>query len=233
MISIIIPALNEENYLPKLLDSINRQAYKDYEIIVADANSKDSTVKIARKYGCKVVKGGGLPGISRNRGVKTAKGDILLFLDADSVIGKDFLADAVKEMENRNLDAAGTFLKPLSNKIIDRIFLGIFNFWTYATQAFYPNACGSGIFCKRWLHEKIKGFDEEIKLSEDMDYVKRAGKLGKFGIIRNPKVIYSMRRYDREGRLKVGFKLFLSVLYRLIFGEIRSNVFNYKLKYKR
>ena len=232
MISIIIPTFNEEKYLPKLLKCIKKQTYKNYEIIVADANSKDKTRQIAKNYGCKIVKGG-LPAIGRNNGAKTAKGNILLFLDADSMIEKWYLKSALKDMEKRRFDVAGSYLYSLSGKFIDKFFLGIFNAWIYATQSFYPNACGSGIFCKKWLHNKVKGFDETIKLSEDMDYVRRAGKYGKFRIIKNSRIIYSMRRYEKEGRLKVGLKLFLSALYRIFFGEIKSDVFKYDLRYRK
>ena len=51
ILSIIIPTYNEEEYLPLLLESIKQQDFRDYEIIVADANSKDNTVKIAEEYG--------------------------------------------------------------------------------------------------------------------------------------------------------------------------------------
>ncbi len=232
MLSIIIPTYNEEKCLPKLLDSIRKQEYKNYEVIIADANSGDRTRQIAKKYGCRVVKGG-MPAVGRNNGAKMAKGDILLFLDADSLIGNGFLENALRDIKKRNLDAAGTYLHPLSKNMLDRIFLGIFNLWIYSTQYFYPNACGSGIFCKKDLHDKIKGFDETIRLSEDMDYARRTGKHGKFRIIKNSRLIYSMRRYEKEGRFKVGLKLFLSAVYRLFFGEIRSDVFKYDLKYRK
>lgn len=230
MISIIIPAFNEEKDLPNLMDCIKRQTYKDYEIIVADAKSTDETRQIAKKYGCKIVNSRELPGIGRNNGAKIAKGNILLFLDADSLINDDFLENSLKDFKKRKLDAAGSYLHPASDKLIDKIFLGIFNIWIYITQSFYPNACGTGIFCKKWLHKKISGFDESIKLSEDMDYAKRCGKIGRFRVLKNSKVIYSMRRYDKEGRFKVAFKLFLSALYRIFFGEIRSDVFKYNLR---
>ena len=64
-LSIIIPTYNEEEYLPNLLKSIESQKFKDYEVIVADANSCDNTVKIAKNYGCTVVQGG-MPGVGRN-----------------------------------------------------------------------------------------------------------------------------------------------------------------------
>jgi len=61
MFSVIIPSLNEEKYLGRLLDSIQQQHLKPAEIIIADAHSKDRTREIARKYGCKIVDGEGIP----------------------------------------------------------------------------------------------------------------------------------------------------------------------------
>ena len=233
MLSIVIPTLNEQNYLPKLLESIKKQSYKDYEIIVADANSSDNTRQIARKLGCKLTGSGGLPAVGRNNGAKIAKGDVLFFIDADVILDKDFLEKSLLEFESRKLGVAGCFIRPIGNNILDKMFFGIFNFWIFSTQLFYPNASGSGIFCRRKLHEEIKGFDETIKLSEDMDYVKRAGKIAKFRILMKAKSHVAMRRFEKEGRLKVGLKLLLSVFHRLIFGEIRSDVFKYNLKYKK
>ena len=232
MISIIIPAFNEEKYLPGLLECIKKQTYGDYEIIVADANSRDKTRQIAKKNGCRVVKGG-MPAVGRNNGANAAKGDIFLFLDADSLIDWDFLKNSLEDFEKRKLDVAGSLLYPASNKTVDKIFIAVFNIWACATQFFYPNACGTGIFCRNWLHKKVNGFDDSIKLSEDMDYVKRCGRIGKFRILKNSKVVYSMRRYFKEGRLKVGFKLLISAFYRPLFGEIRSDVFKYDLKYRK
>ena len=74
--------LEEEEYLPKLLESIKSQDFTDYEIIVADAQSDDNTREIAKEYGCIVVEGG-LPGPGRNRGAEVAQGEMLLFLDSD------------------------------------------------------------------------------------------------------------------------------------------------------
>ena len=232
MISIIIPALNEEKYLPKLLNCIKKQTYKNYEIIVADAESKDKTVQIAKKYKCKIAKGG-MPAVGRNNGAKTAKGDVFLFLDADVKFDKNFLKNAIEEFNSRKLDIAGCYIRPLGNNFIDRIFFEIFNLWTAITQFFYPNASGSGIFCKRWLHKKVNGFDETIKLSEDMDYAKRCGKYGKFRILSSARSYVEMRRFEKEGRFKVGFKLLLSEIYRIFFGEIRSDIFRYNLRYRK
>src|SRR3989344_4068217 len=121
MLSIIIPTLNEGKYLPKLLECIKNQTYSDYEIVVADAGSKDRTIGIARKYGCKVVKGG-MPSVGRHNGAKAAKGSLLLFLDADMKFDRNFLENSVEEMMSRKLDVAGYYLTPLSNKFVYKIF---------------------------------------------------------------------------------------------------------------
>ena len=97
MISIIIPAYNEEKFLPKLLRSIRKQAYKNKEVIVADASSTDRTAEIAGEYGARVVEGG-MPAVGRNNGAKKAKGDIFLFLDADVVLPDAYFLEAtIKE----------------------------------------------------------------------------------------------------------------------------------------
>ena len=65
-----------------------------------------------------------------------------------------------------------------------------------------------------------------------MDYVKRAGKFGKFRVLKAVKIHTSARRFDEEGRLNVSLKLFLSGCYRLLFGEIKTDVFKYGFGHK-
>ena len=83
-LSIVIITKNEQQYLPRLLHSIKMQEFKDYEIIVSDAQSTDKTRAIAKSFGCKIVEGG-LPSVGRNNGAKVANAPLILFLDADVV----------------------------------------------------------------------------------------------------------------------------------------------------
>ena len=231
MLSIVIPALNEEKYLPRLLDSIKKQTYKDYEIIIADANSKDNTGKIAKKYGCRIVKGG-LPAVGRNSGAKGAKGDMLLFMDADSVIGENFLENALNEIKSKKLDVTGVYVYPDTGGLLDHIFLGMYNLLLFSTQFYYPHAVGSGIFCRKWLHKKVGGFDGNVRLGEDADYVKRCGKAGNFRMLRTVKLCFSMRRY-KKGRIITGLGLVGWELHRIFLGEIKTDIFKYEWDYKK
>ncbi len=133
----------------------------------------------------------------------------------------------------KQIDVCGVYLSPLSDKIIDKIYSKIFNSCIKLVQLFYPSAYGECIFCKKWLHKTVNGFDETIKLGEDLDYVNRCGKYGKFGILRGIKINFSMRRFDNEGRSKVAFRHILSTSYRIIFGQIRNDIFKYELDYKK
>ena len=99
-LSIIIPTLDEEKYLPMLLHSIEEQSFRDYEIIVADAGSCDKTLDIAKEHHCRVV-AGGLPAYGRNKGADIARGNLLLFLDADVVLPKDSLTKVLEEFKKR------------------------------------------------------------------------------------------------------------------------------------
>jgi len=89
MLSVIIPTLNEAGYLFLLLDSIKKQSFKDYEIIIVDAGSADKTVDFVKNNGYRVISiegPAGFPASSRNAGAKIARGSLFFFLDGDSVL---------------------------------------------------------------------------------------------------------------------------------------------------
>ena len=220
-VSIIIPTLNEEKYLPALLQSIKDQTLKPFEVIVSDSLSKDNTREVAKTFGCKIteVEPPISPAKGRNTGEKIATQEILLFLDSDVKLFPDFLEIAMKEMEGKKLDVATCFVVPSSKSFIYRIGSFMLNYYFLFISTLSPHAGGYCIFIKRALHDKINGFDESLALGEDHDYVKRASKLGKFGVIRNAKIQISTRRFEEEGFMKIFSKYLLSELQTLIFGK--------------
>ena len=232
MLSIIIPTLNEEKYLPRLLDSLKKQTYTDFEMIVADNHSKDATKSIARAAGCKIVEGG-LPSQGRATGAKVATGDILFFVDADCVLRDDYLERALAEIKKRRLDCAGGSISALDGTILDRFYFSFFNGWMLLMQKISPHAAGCSVFCSKEYYDKIGGFNRTIKLYEEHDFVRRAAKMGRFGILSSVRVATSVRRFVAEGRLKTGIKLMISALYRIFFGEIKDDTFEYHYDYKK
>ena len=198
-ISIVIPTYNEEEYLPKLLESIKSQDFTDYEIIVADAQSNDNTREIAKEYGCIVVEGG-LPGIGRNNGAKVANGEILLFLDSDLKLTENYLSNVIEEFEREDLGIAITQMTPLSQKKRDKYLHDLANWFMIAVENIKPHGAGCyGIISRKELHDECNGFDENLSFGEDTDYIERLAEISEFKVLRNAKIGVSTRRLEEEG----------------------------------
>ncbi len=226
MLSIIIPTLNEEKYLSLLLREIKKQNFNDYEIIIADAGSEDKTVEISKNYGCKIIQGG-LPARGRNEGAKIAKGEIFLFMDADNIfLPEKFLENLLEEFEKRKLDIASFPIYPQGNGF-DKFVYRIYNNWVNLFQRFSAYATNS-VLVKKEIHQKIGGFDEEIKIGEDHIYAKVARKFGQFGFIKTEPVLTSIRRFEKDGRLKTYLKYFLAWVHMIFLGPVKSDIFKYR-----
>lgn len=226
MISIIIPTLNEEKLLPRLLEDIKKQTYTDYEIIVADANSTDRTREIAEQFGSRVTDGG-LPGVGRNNGAKIARGEYFIFFDSDITIKEDFLENAFNEFQEKYLDVATCSYFPDSDEY--KNWFDVYNSYARVVQFIRPSCGGAFIFTTRRMFERIEGFDESLKLAEDHNFVKRASKYGKFRILESVSLILSVRRFDKEGIIKFVSRALQSEIHRSFFGEIKNDRFKYEL----
>ena len=235
MISVVIPALNEEKYIGRLLDSLLCQTHRAFEVVVVDGNSGDNTREIVKSYKSKmknlklVVSDKKSVGSDRNAGASHASYSRILFLDADCCLQKDFLEKTLKEIEERKLELTTCYVEPMCPFLIDKVGFAFLNFYMAVTSYFKPQTPGYCIFTTKKLHEKIGGFDPSIKVAEDWDYSQRAKKYVKFGVLNSIKVLYCMRRFEEEGRLKLYFKYLLMGFYRFFIGEIRTEKFNYKL----
>ena len=232
-LSIIVPTYNEENYLGILLESLKRQEYKNYEIIVADNNSQDKTVLVAKKFKCKVVNGG-LPGVGRNNGAKVAKGRLLLFMDADVVLPDNTLDKLITEFKKRRLDVASLYIEPLEKNFLYRFYHWIWNLVAFITQYFDPQVSGAFLLCKKSVFKLVGGFDETITFAEDMAYGRKAKELKhKVRILKSARVKVSTRRFKVEGKYRLGFKYMLCFVHRMSLGEIKSHIFHYTWEYRR
>ena len=223
MLSIIIPTYNEEKYLPKLLESIRNQNFKDYEIIVADGNSEDKTKEIANKFKCKIINGGSQAnGI--NNGAKQAKYNNLLILDADASLPINFLNKNYNVFNKKNLDVASCYIRPKNGKIIDEIshiFSNLFYFSIKRIRPFIPSFC---FFIKKEFFFKVGGFNDKIPWLIDLDFSNRLPPGTKNDIL-PIHVKLSIRMTHRLGRFKQFRMMFL-------LGILRLLKKNYHCRYK-
>ncbi|MCK9393636.1 MAG: glycosyltransferase [Candidatus Paceibacterota bacterium] len=226
-LSIIIPTLNEEKNLDKLLSQLKNCFFSDYEIIVADSNSKDRTVEVAKKYGCKITEGG-RPAKGRNNGAKIAKGEVLFFLDADLRLSPKFLDYAISEYKERKLNVASFNLYPIKEKILlNRFTIDLFyNKPQIILQKIFPMGA-MGIIVDKKIFHKLNGFDETIPLAEDHWLIQQASKLGSFGIIKSSYVLMPTRRFDKDGYIKTSLKYLFCGLYMFFIGAPKDNIFKY------
>jgi glycosyltransferase involved in cell wall biosynthesis len=199
MLSIIVPTFNEEDFLPRLLASIENQDFTDREVIVADNRSRDRTRAIARSHGARVVTGG-TPAVGRNRGAAAARGEYLMFLDADVVLPEGFLSRILSRFDEEFVDICIPWIRPVDGtKAIYRTIYQLSNTFYKLMESLQPQGLGVCILATRRLHERISGFAETKRVSEDFDYISRAAQVGRFRVFTGVHVYHSVRRYVAEG----------------------------------
>ena len=225
-LTVVIPALNEAERLPQLLDTLDRQTRRAERIVVADAGSRDDTRAIAERRGALVVDGG-MPAVGRNAGARVTTSDLLLFLDADDVLDDDFIAAAVEQFEERGLTIATAHLEPTERDPAYVFACEVANLYMDVMQYVSPHAAGFCILARREVHEAIGGFDETLALAEDHDYVQRASRLGKFRVLRGLRVGTSMRRIEKEGLVRLAFKYLYCELYVVTGRPLKEVPFDY------
>ncbi|KHA61521.1 glycosyl transferase [Vibrio variabilis] len=232
-LSIVIITLNEEKRIGRLLENLSQQTYKNFEVIVVDSNSDDATCDVAQAYSNALPKltvhqmAGRGTSLGRNIGAELAQYERILFLDADVQLRANFLQEAMMQLDEKKLEAAGVFMGANGLPLIHKLGYGLFNVGLYLTQFFFPTAVGACIFSTKRVHKEIGGFDEEIVLCEDCDYVKRASQTWRFRFL-NLTFGFDPRRLDQDGVFKMGYTYLSANVRRFIFGEMRKNEMNYQ-----
>lgn len=233
--SVIIPALNEEYLLPRLLDSLSKQSFKDFEVILVDANSTDKTVEITHLYSKSFplilarTKEKNISN-SRNTGARNAKSNYLVFIDADNFIHPNFLKDIQALLEKKSFDMIIPAVEPDIKTPAYRIICSFVNLSVTITKWLgFSHTTGGNLVIKRDAFKVLNGFDETIFVSEDQDIVKRANKRGfSVTVVRNPKVVFCVRRFEKEGPTLL-LKYFVSAFYTATFGKITKKIYNYPM----
>jgi len=208
-ISIVIPTLNEEKFLPLLLADLAKQSYADFEVLVVDAQSEDKTIarcqKFANSFSLKVITSQRRNvSTQRNAGAQQAKGSWIIFMDADDRLPDYFLQGIKYQLEKHpRIDVFTCWLEANAYDGPDKPLIELTNIGLEIYSKIKPVAPGALIGASRAVIEKNR-FDETLKHGEDHHFVSESIKLGfTFKILREPRFFTSLRRFKREGTLKV------------------------------
>lgn len=204
--SLIIPAYNEEAYLPQLLDTVSeaRTRYNGgpdaIEVIVADNDSLDATASVAETRGCRVVHVQKRAiAAARNGGARVASGEWLAFVDADSRIHPDTFNAIDRLLASGKVAAGATGVK------LERMSLGIAVAYLMMIPLVWITGMDTGVvFCRREDFEAIGGYNEERLFAEDLQLLLDLRRLGRargqtLGRATSAKAISSTRKWDKHG----------------------------------
>ncbi len=205
-ISVIVPAYNEEKYLGETLKSIYRSVdflqKKDSvstEVIVVDNESTDSTSAIAISFGATIVKETkhNVAAV-RNAGAKVAKGDVLVFVDADTIVPEELLSRISEHLASPTCFGGAVDIDHRPAKTSVKIYLQV---WRILGEL-AGMAQGATQFCRSDVYAPLHGYDELLYMGEDVDFfwrMKRLAKRSKGNVcfIQDIQVIPSTRRFDQ------------------------------------
>ena len=216
VISVIIPAHNEERYLERTLNALARQTYLHRETIVVANGCTDLTEQVAaRRCNRLVVLSQKSLGVSRNLGARLARGDLLLFLDADTTLEPMALKTIARNFTKK--DAVGTLKgRPDADNWQYRLIYACKNF----THSSSLHAGSSGVIvCWRKLFMEIGGFDEGLEVRENSDLIYRLKRFGRYKYLGEVAATTSMRRYHQRGFTQMIW-LWVKLWFHTKFGDL-------------
>ena len=207
-VSIIVPTWNEEKYLAKCLDAlVNQSWHGSWEIIVVDGGSTDGTVGVAENYANRVlIEPNMRVGAARNAGARKARGEILAFIDADTIANPRWLEAITRAFheESMAVGVTGPTL-PYDGQLYDII---TYRLWTIYLQRILlhfemPHVIGFNCAYRRAPFLQVGGFDEENVMSEDIKLAHKIRRYGKIRFDRHMSALTSARRFRRYGRIYI------------------------------
>jgi len=236
-ISVIIPALNEEHFLPNLLESLTKQTDRNFEAVVVDGKSKDKTVERARSFEKKITNltviiadHASLP-YQRNVGAQHASGDWYLFVDADSVLLPYSIERVRANITSRNLKFFASWNKPDTENDNDAVLSNFYNLLLDGSLSMsIPSGSGPFTGVRKDVFDAVHGYDEEHPFLEDADFRNRLKKIGvPISIIRETLFIWSLRRMRKQGVVKVVQSYMKAVVPYIFFKTIPKGMKGYDM----
>jgi glycosyltransferase involved in cell wall biosynthesis len=187
MLSFIVPAHNEEHELPACLRSIREAAEasgQPFEIVVANDASTDATAEVAMAAGAVVVPVNYRQiAAVRNAGARAARGDVLFFVDADTVISPEHVTSALDALSVGCVGGGGRMVPEGYVPLWGHLFVQIFSFFYFTVANL---GAGAFLFTTRRDFEAIGGFDEQFFAGEEVFFTLALKKRGRFKLLRRP-----------------------------------------------
>lgn len=194
-VSVIIPTYQEETSIASLLETIVKSS--PHEIIVSDGGSEDQTTDIATQTGANVISSKKGRAVQMNAGSKTATGEFLLFLHADTLPPENFPEIISHTLRAPNTPAGAFTFKLAGDLGAATLIESLVSFRCRFARKPYGD---QGIFIRRSLFNAIGGFPE-IPVMEDLDFIRRLSGLGTIRITREP-ALTSPRRWQNGGLVR-------------------------------
>jgi len=200
-LSVVIPALDEERWLPDTLADLRAAA--EYvggaDLIVVDNDSRDRTAEVASAAGARVVREPvrGV-GRARNAGARAARGEVLVFVDADTRVPAELLERIATAMAEPRCVGGAVDVAHRPRSAVLRAYLAGWRLLGRALRMWQ----GAVQFCRRQTFDELHGYDERQWMGEDVDFVWRMRRLARrrgdrVAMIRDIRVVPSPRRYDQ------------------------------------
>jgi glycosyltransferase involved in cell wall biosynthesis len=218
LVSIIIPAHNEENYIRQTLEAANRQTFRDFETVVVTNGCTDRTAEIAGELCDQLIV---MPerGLSRarNLGGQAARGKILIFLDADTLLEPQGLDIIVQQFTPTY--AAGT-LKGCPD-VARPSYKLMYAMKNFQHRCRLHEGSSGVILCWKEHFIATGGFDEALHVTENSDLIRKLRFFGKYRFIGDTAVTTSMRRYETGGWLRMT-KLWIKLWVQSVISDLRD-----------
>jgi len=209
MISVIIPTLNEAELLPATLHRLQANRAPN-EILVADGGSRDETTGLADKAGARVIHS---PRRGRaaqmNLATTAARGEVFLFLHADTWLGPDALNQIAEALARPGIVGGGFARRFRSSSLFLRLSCAVGAWRSGCLGWFFGD---QGIFVRRAVFKQVGGF-RDWPLFEDLDFSRRIAQVGQITMLRS-NVVSSARRFAARGAfLTTASDVWLTVRY--------------------
>ncbi len=232
--TVAIPVLNEEYFLPILLQSLCEQRGVTLDVVVVEGNSDDRTLEAANR----VISGNTNPNVAirlftvekrdvsyqRNYAARQARFEHMFFLDADiRMPHAHWIRNMLRKHIHRGAVVSTCRFIPTEPERLGHLYYLIINVFHHIMRAVTPYAIGAMLLTDRRTFERLKGFDPSCTPNEDANFVKRASRFGRFDVLPDA-VFVSARRLLRGGFLNSGLMYVRIFLHRTLHGEMQHDM---------